>query len=46
MIIVTFKRPIRMEVVTYGLDVALGSMHAQHRHGFDELRNDQGIIRK
>jgi hypothetical protein len=44
-IIFTFKRPIRAEVVTYLLDLAFGSLHMQQIHGFDEFRNDQGIIR-
>jgi hypothetical protein len=44
MIIFTFKRYIRAEVVTYRLDVVLGSLHAQQLHCFDELRDDQGII--
>jgi hypothetical protein len=43
-IIFIFKRYIRAEVVTYRLDVAFGSLHTQQLHGFDELRNDQGII--
>jgi hypothetical protein len=40
----TFERFIRAEVVTYRLDLVFGSLHAQQLHGFDELRNDQGII--
>jgi hypothetical protein len=44
MIIFIFKRSICAEVVTYRLDVAFGSLHMQQLHGFDELRNDQGII--
>jgi hypothetical protein len=34
----------RRYVVTYRLDVVFGSLHTQQLHGFDELRNDQGII--
>jgi hypothetical protein len=44
MIILTFERSIRAEVVTYLHDAAFGSLHTQQLHGFDELRNDQGII--
>jgi hypothetical protein len=44
-IIFTFERSIRAEVVTYRLDVVFGSLHAQQPCGFDELRNDEGIIR-
>jgi hypothetical protein len=40
----TFKRPIRVEVVTYRFDAALGSLHMHRLHGFDELRNDQEMI--
>jgi hypothetical protein len=43
--IFTSKRSIRVEVVTYRLDVAFESLHSQRLHGFDELRNDQGVIR-
>jgi hypothetical protein len=43
-IIFIFKRPIRAEVVTYRLDVAVGSLYMQQLHGFDELRNDQVTI--
>jgi hypothetical protein len=35
---------IRAEVVTYRLDVAFGFLHTQQLRGFDESRNDQGII--
>jgi hypothetical protein len=38
------ERYIRAEVVTYRLDVAVGSLHTQQLHGFDESRNDQVII--
>jgi hypothetical protein len=31
--------------VTYRVGVAFGSLHMKQLHGFDELRNDQGIIR-
>jgi hypothetical protein len=44
MIIFTFERSIRAEGVTYRLDLAFGSLHTQQLHGFDEFRNDQGII--
>jgi hypothetical protein len=44
MIIFTFERSIRAEVVTYRLDVVLGSLHTQQLHGFDEFCNDQAII--
>jgi hypothetical protein len=43
-IIISFKWSVRAEVVTYRLDVVIGSLHTQQLHGFDELRNDQGII--
>jgi hypothetical protein len=43
-IILTFERFIRAEVVTYRLDVAFGSLHTQQLDGFDESRNDQGNI--
>jgi hypothetical protein len=46
MIIFSFKRSIRAEVVTSRLDVAFWSLHMQQHHSLDELRNDQGIIRK
>jgi hypothetical protein len=42
----TFERSIRAEVATYRLDVAFGSLYTQQLHGFDKLRNDQGIIKK
>jgi hypothetical protein len=42
--ILTVERSISVEVVTYRLDVALGSLHTQQLHGFDELRNDKGVI--
>jgi hypothetical protein len=45
-IILIFKRSIRAEEVTYGLDAVLGSLHMQQVYGFHELRNDQGVIRK
>jgi hypothetical protein len=45
MIIFTFERSIRAEVVTNRLDVAVGSLRTQQLHGFDESRYDQGIIR-
>jgi hypothetical protein len=32
-------------VVTYRLGVVFGSLHMQQLCGFDELRNDKGIIR-
>jgi hypothetical protein len=44
-IIFTFKRSIRGEIVTYRFDVVLESLHMQQLHGFDELRNDQAITR-
>jgi hypothetical protein len=44
MIIVTFERSIRAEVVTYRWDVAFVFLHTQQLRGFDESRNDQGII--
>jgi hypothetical protein len=44
-IIFIFERSIRAEVVTYHYDAAFGSLHTQQLHGFDELCNDQGIIR-
>jgi hypothetical protein len=44
MISFTFERSIRAEVVTYRLDVAFGFLHTQQLRGFDEPRNDQGII--
>jgi hypothetical protein len=44
MIVVTFERSIRAEVVTYRLDVVFGSLHTQQLRGLDESRNDQGII--
>jgi hypothetical protein len=31
-------------MVTYRFNVAFGSLHMQQLHGFDKLRNDQGII--
>jgi hypothetical protein len=34
-----------MEVGTYRLDVAFGSLHMQQLHGFDDLLNDQKVIR-
>jgi hypothetical protein len=40
-IIFTFKRSIRVEVVTYRLDAAFGSPQL---NDFDDLRHDQGII--
>jgi hypothetical protein len=43
-IIFIFIRSIRAEVVTYRLGVAVGSLHTQQLHGFDELRNDHEII--
>jgi hypothetical protein len=43
-IIFSFERYIRAEVVTYRFDVVFGSLHTQQLHGFDELRNDQRII--
>jgi hypothetical protein len=43
-IVLTFERYIRAEVVTYRLGVAFGSLHTQQLHGFDEFRNDQGNI--
>jgi hypothetical protein len=43
-IILTFKRSIRAEVVTYHFDIAIESLHMQQLHGFDELHYDQGII--
>jgi hypothetical protein len=45
MIIFTFKRSIRAEVVTYRLAIAVGSVKMQQLHGFDELRNDEVINR-
>jgi hypothetical protein len=45
-IILTFKWSFRAEVVTYRSDAALGSLDMQQLHGFDELRNNQGVIRK
>jgi hypothetical protein len=44
-IILTFERFIRVELVTCRLDVAFGSLHTQQLHGLDESCNDQGIIR-
>jgi hypothetical protein len=44
-IIFTFERSIRAEVVTYRLDNISWSLHMHQLHGFDELRNEQGIIR-
>jgi hypothetical protein len=44
MIIFTFERSIRAKVVTYRLNVVLGFLLAQQLRGFDESRNDQGII--
>jgi hypothetical protein len=41
----TFERSIRVEVVTYRLDVAFGTPHMEQLRGFDEMRNDQGVIR-
>jgi hypothetical protein len=43
-IIFPFERYIRAKVVTYRYDVAFGSLHTQQLHGFDEMRNDQGVI--
>jgi hypothetical protein len=37
--------PSNGKLVTYRFDVAFGSLHMQQLHGFDELRNDRGIIR-
>jgi hypothetical protein len=45
-IIFTFKRSIRADVVTYGLDIIFGSLHMQQLHGFDQMRDDQGVIRE
>jgi hypothetical protein len=45
-IIITSKRSIRLEVITYRLEVAFGSQHIQQLHGFDELLNDQVVVRK
>jgi hypothetical protein len=42
MIIFTFERSIRVEVVTYRKDVVLWFLHTQQLPGFDEVR--QGII--
>jgi hypothetical protein len=44
-IIFTSERSTSAAVATYRLNVAFGSLHMQQLHGFDELRNDQGIIR-
>jgi hypothetical protein len=44
MIIFTFKRSIRAEVINYRLDVVVGSLHTQQLHGFDEFCDDQVII--
>jgi hypothetical protein len=44
MIVFSYERSIRAEVVTYRLDVVFGSPHTQQLRGFDESRNDQGII--
>jgi hypothetical protein len=44
MIIFTFERSIRAEVVTYRLDDVFGFLHTQQLRGFDESRYDQGII--
>jgi hypothetical protein len=35
-----------LEIVTYRLDVASGSLNMKQLDGFDELRNDQGENRK
>jgi hypothetical protein len=43
-IVITFKRFIRAEVVTYHSDF-LGSLRRLQFHGFDEQRNGQVIIR-
>jgi hypothetical protein len=40
MIIFTFERSIRAEVVTYRLDVVFGFLHTQQLRGFGEVRND------
>jgi hypothetical protein len=45
MIVFTFERSIRAEVITYRLDVAFGFLHTQQLSGFDESRNDQCIIK-
>jgi hypothetical protein len=44
MIIFTFERSIRAEVVTYRLDVLFGFLHTQQLRGLDESCNDQVII--
>jgi hypothetical protein len=44
-IVFTFEQSIRVEVVTYRLDVGFGSQHMQQLHGFDKLSRDQLIIR-
>jgi hypothetical protein len=43
-LVFTFGRSIRAEVVTYRLDVAFGFLHTQQLHDFDESRNNHGII--
>jgi hypothetical protein len=44
MIVFTFERSICAEEVTYRLDVVFGFLHTQQLRGFDESRNDQGLI--
>jgi hypothetical protein len=36
-IIFSFEPSIRAEVVTFRLDVAIGSLHTQQLHGFDSM---------
>jgi hypothetical protein len=43
MIIFTLKRSMCAEVVTYRYYFVFGSLHIQQLHGFDELRNAQGV---
>jgi hypothetical protein len=43
MIVFTFERYIRVEVLTYRLDVVFGFLHTQQLRVFDESRNDQRI---
>jgi hypothetical protein len=42
---VHLQTDMRAEVVTFRFDVAFGSLLVQELTGFDELRNDQGMIR-
>jgi hypothetical protein len=44
MIIFTFERSIRAEVVTFRFDGAVGFLHTQQLLGFDESRDDQRFI--